>query len=59
MNAFGINTFYGCKTCKSAADAHGRGCQHGMLFPVLLVMANQRTCPNYEMDSEKAAQAAE
>lgn len=41
MNAFDINTYYGCKTCE-AADKYGNGCKHGLLFPVMLVMANKR-----------------
>lgn len=47
MGAFNINLYYGCETCE-AADEYGRGCKHGLLFPVLLVMANKRRCPNYK-----------
>lgn len=46
MSAFNINTYYGCETCE-AADEYGNGCKHGLLFPVLLVIANKRECPNY------------
>lgn len=46
MSAFNINTYYGCETCE-AVDEYGNGCKHGLLFPVLLVIANKRECPNY------------
>ena len=46
MSAFNINTYYGFETCE-AADEYGNGCKHGLLFPVLLVIANKRECPNY------------
>lgn len=46
MSAFNINTYYGCETCE-AADKYGNGCKHGLLFPVLLVIANKREFPNY------------
>lgn len=48
-----VQDIYLCDQCKSAADIHGRGCAHGLMFPVLLVMANQTTCPNYEFDPRK------
>ena len=32
MGAFNINTYYGCSDCE-AADEHGNGCKHGLLFP--------------------------
>lgn len=38
MSAFNINTYYGCEACE-AANEYGNGCKHGLLFPVLLVMA--------------------
>lgn len=44
---------YRCNTCKSASDEYGRGCKHGMLFPLLLVMGNFDKCMNYEFDVEK------
>lgn len=34
MGAFNINLYYGSETCE-AADEYGRGCKHGLLFPVL------------------------
>ncbi|WP_346701191.1 hypothetical protein [uncultured Alistipes sp.] len=54
MAAFAcVQDIYRCDQCKSAADIHGRGCAHGLMFPVLLVMANQTKCPNYEFDPRK------
>lgn len=44
---FEVNEYYGCFSCE-AADEHGNGCRHGLLFPVLLVMGNKRSCPNYK-----------
>ena len=38
MSAFNINTYYGCETCE-AANEYGNGYKHGLLFPVLLVIA--------------------
>lgn len=49
-----VQDIYRCDTCKSASDEYGRDCKHGLLFPLLLVMANCRQCENYEFDSEKA-----
>lgn len=46
MAALNINTYYDCSTCE-AADKYGNGCKHGLLFTVLLAMANKRNCPNY------------
>lgn len=37
MAALNINEYYGCFSCE-AADEHGNGCRHGLLFPVLLAM---------------------
>ena len=42
-----INLHMGCEDC-TFADAHGRDCKHGALFPVLLLMANKRECPNFQ-----------
>lgn len=54
MAAFAcVQDIYRCDQCKSAADSYGRGCAHGMLSPVLLVMANQTKCPNYQFDPQK------
>lgn len=47
MAALNINEYYGCFSCV-AADEHGNGCRYGLLFPVLLAMANKRSCPNYK-----------
>ncbi len=49
-----VQDIYRCDTCKSASDEYGRGCKHGVLFPLLLVMANSHKCENYEFDPEKA-----
>ncbi len=42
-----IHIMYRCEDCKFA-DEYGRSCQHGLLFPVLLLMAGKRQCPNFE-----------
>ena len=52
MSAFNINEYYGCSTCE-AADKYGNGCKHGLLFPVLLMMGNQRECPNYKYKNKE------
>lgn len=49
-----VQDIYRCDTCKSASDEYGRGCKHGLLFPLFLVMTNSRKCENYEFDREKA-----
>ncbi len=48
-----VQDIYGCGTCKSASDEYGRGCKHGMLFPLLLLMTNSKKCENYELDIKK------
>lgn len=48
-----VQDIYRCDTCKSASDEYGRGCKHGMLFPLLLVMTESSQCENYEFDPEK------
>lgn len=53
MSVACIQDIYRCDTCKSASDEYGRGCKHGMLFPLLLLMRNCNQCPNYELDVEK------
>lgn len=45
MGIICVQDIYKCDTCKSA-DEYGRNCKHGMLFPLLLVMANSRQCEN-------------
>lgn len=47
MAALNINTYYNCETCE-AADKYGRGCRHGLLFPLLLIMTKANDCPNYK-----------
>ncbi len=49
-----VQDIYRCDTCQSALDEYGRGCKHGLLFPLLLVMTNCRECENYAFDPEKA-----
>lgn len=44
---------YRCDSCKAASDEFGRGCKHGMLFPLMLIMGNFTECMNYEFDAEK------
>ena len=52
MTALNINTYFGCKTCE-AANKYGNGCNHGLLFPVLLTMANKTKCPNYKFKNKE------
>lgn len=52
MSAFNINEYYGCRTCE-AADKYGNGCKYDLLFPVLLIMGNQRQCPNYKFKNKE------
>ena len=42
-----INLLMGCEECRFA-DAYGRGCSHGLLFPVLATMAGYDRCPNFQ-----------
>lgn len=51
MGAFNINTYYGCASCE-VADKYGNGCKHGLMFPVLLIMANAKECPNYKFKNK-------
>lgn len=53
MAAASIQVMYGCEDCKHAADIHGRSCDCGDFFPILLVMGGMGSCPNYEKDIEK------
>lgn len=47
MAAQVINIKMGCEEC-TFADAYGRGCKHGLLFPIMALMAGYERCPNYE-----------
>lgn len=47
MAARDIQIMYRCEDCRYA-DEYGRSCQHGLLFPILLLMAVKQTCPNFE-----------
>ncbi|KAA3694824.1 hypothetical protein F3F90_02565 [Bacteroides salyersiae] len=49
-----VQDIYRCDICKSASDEYGRGCKHGMFFPLLLAMTNSRKCEHYEFAPEKA-----
>ena len=48
-----VQDIYRCDSCKAASDELGRGCKHGMLFPLMLIMGNFTECMNYEFDAEK------
>lgn len=54
-----IQDHFQCFQCKSAADIYGRECKHGMLFPLLLLIGCNETCPNYELDTENVKQQIE
>lgn len=41
-----MNGIVGCRRC-TYADAYGRGCKHGLMFPVLVFMT-QQPCPNFK-----------
>ena len=47
MAALNVNLHIGCEDC-TFADAHGRDCKHGLLFPVLLLIAGKSDCPNFK-----------
>ena len=47
MAARDVNIMFRCEDC-TFADEYGRGCKHSLLFPVLLLMANKQSCPNYK-----------
>lgn len=47
MAARSINIMYRCEEC-TFADAWGRGCEHGLMFPLLLLMGNYKSCPNFK-----------
>lgn len=52
MAAFNINTYYGCETCE-AADKYGNGCKYGIMFPVMLTMAQANKCSNYKFKNKE------
>ncbi|WP_229051031.1 hypothetical protein [Phocaeicola vulgatus] len=52
-NIVTVQDIYRCDSCKAASDEFGRGCKHGMLFPLILIMGNFKKCMNYEFDAEK------
>lgn len=47
MAAQSINLMFRCEDC-TFADAYGRSCKHWLLFPVLLLMAGAKNCPNFQ-----------
>ena len=59
MAQWNIQDKYQCYHCKSASDIYGRDCKHGMLFPLLLLIGGNETCPNYELDTGKIKQQIE
>lgn len=52
MAAFNINTYYGCETCE-AADKYGNGCKYGLMFPVMLTIAQANKCPNHRFKNKE------
>ena len=46
MAAASINILMRCEDC-GKADAYGRGCEHGLMFPVLAFIGGVRKCPNF------------
>lgn len=55
MAAYDINGR--CEDC-TFADAFGRSCQHGMLFPVMVLMAfgDVYQCPNFQKKNAEQIQ---
>lgn len=49
-----VNLTIGCESC-TFADYIGRGCQYGLLFPVLVLMSG-KDCPNKNPKTEKQLQ---
>lgn len=47
MAARSINIMYRCEEC-TFADAYGRGCKFGLMFPVL-VFISHKDCENFEV----------
>lgn len=52
MAAFNINTYYGCETCE-AAGKYGNGSKYGIMFPVMLTIAQANKCPNYKFKNKE------
>ena len=42
-----INLEVGCEDCRFA-DAFGRSCEHGLMFPLLVFMNGMKECPNFK-----------
>ena len=47
MAVANLNLMMRCEECKYA-DAFGRSCEHGLMFPVLAFIVGYKECPNYE-----------
>lgn len=47
MTAGSVNLLMGCEDCRFANE-RGQDCKHGLLFPVLALMAGCGRCPNFE-----------
>lgn len=54
---FNIQDHYRCFQCKAAKDIYGRSCKYGLLFPLGLILASMKECPNYEFDAEKVKES--
>lgn len=50
---------YECETCKHAENSSGHNCRYGMMFPILLLMAGEKLCPNYIFDRDKLKERQE
>ena len=42
-----VNLQMGCEDCRFA-DSRGLGCTHGLLSPILALMAGRERCPNFK-----------
>lgn len=53
MSVSCIQDIFKCDTCKYASNEFRFECKHGLLFPLLLFIAEKQSCDNYELDVEK------
>lgn len=53
MATLTLQVKYNCMSCKEARSISGNGCKCGDLFPLLLAMSGEHTCPNFEYDPTK------
>lgn len=51
MAAVNINVLVRCDECRHA-DAYGRGCKFGLMFPVL-VFISHKDCENFEVKTNE------